>query len=102
LLRGDAVFLQIVAELVVAEAEALGGTALVEAAGGEGLADERRLVAPDACGEIGRLGGGSVRGTLDGGRRLRAERRGEGVEGDVVERATGLAGVLESAVDGAL
>src|SRR5260221_8679427 len=47
-LRGDAVLLQIVAELVVTEAEALGGAALVEAAGREGLAQQRRLVAADA------------------------------------------------------
>src|SRR5260221_14585392 len=43
-LRGDAVFLQIVAELVVAEAGALGGAALVGTGGGGRPAPQRRLV----------------------------------------------------------
>ncbi len=54
--RGNAVLLQIMPELVVAEAEPVRGAALVEAAGGERLAQQRRLVAAHARLKIARFG----------------------------------------------
>src|SRR5260221_14098376 len=86
------------AELVVAEAELLGGAALVEAAGGERLAQQGFLVAADARGEVRRRVG---RGGMRGRRRCRwrAEGRGEGVEGDGVDRALGLPRAIEGAAD---
>src|SRR5258708_19038983 len=86
------------AELVVAEAELLGGAALVEAAGGERLAQQGFLVAADARGEVRRR---VDRGGRRGRRRCRwrAEGRGEGVEGDGVDRALGLPRAIEGAAD---